>query len=189
MNIGDVKSVMERISRLSARAKNVKGTGSSWSYTFPDGIKTTYILNEIKPTEELKDDISNAFIWFWNFKDYLKEAIKHQGGDVGQIEEFVDTDTKLAICADVANRLKHGSLNRSRSGKSPVLGELGYTVPQKSMKRLVFRGPEIEFDFQNFQDIEIKMPVLDSSNKEIEQALSLLAYAIAKWEQEFAKIV
>lgn len=186
MNLVDANKVLERISRLSERTKNIRGDGSSWSYTFPDGIKTTYILNKVKPPEELEDEILNVFLWIWNFKDYLKESIKHHGGDTNRIEQMVNSDQKLAICADIANGLKHGSLSRTRSGKKPKLGVLRYRVPQRSMKRLTFRGPEIEFDFQNFEDIEIKMPIVDSLGNEIGQALDYLKYALDIWEQESA---
>jgi hypothetical protein len=138
--------------------------------------------------EELEDDISNVFIWFWSFKDYLKGLIKHHNGDSQCIENLVNNDQKLSVCADIANGLKHGSLTRSRSGKYPVLGELGYTVPQNSMKKLVFRGPEIEFDFKNFESIEIKMSILDSTGSELGQALNYLDYAVNIWEQEFDSI-
>jgi hypothetical protein len=184
MNLLDVKKILDRITRISERTRTVNGAGTSWSYTFPDGVKTKYILNEVKPIEELEDDISNAFIWFWSFKDYLKELIKYQNGDSQRIEKMVNDDKKLAVCADIANGLKHGSLSRSRSGQYPVLGTLGYTVPQNSMKKIVFSVSGIEFDFQNFESIEIKIPILGSTGSELGQAFNYLDYAINRWEQE-----
>ncbi|HDY86696.1 MAG TPA: hypothetical protein ENH82_01100 [bacterium] len=186
MNIAGAKIVLDRIARLSRRATNVGGDGATWSYTFPDDVKTTYILNEVKAQEELGDDILNVFIWFWSFKDYLKELIVHQGGDPSSIENKVNSDQKLAICADIANRLKHSSLNHSRSGKFPILGSLAYSIPQSSIKKISFRGDEVEFDFQDYENIDIKMPILDSSGNEIGQALHFLSYAIDVWEKEFA---
>ena len=184
----EVEKVLERVFRLSEMAKNAKGAGVSWSCVFPDGEKTTYILNEIKALEELEDQIFNAFIWFWNFKDYLKALLKKQGENPKRIEKLVDDDQKLAVCADIANRLKHGSLDRSRSGKYPALEGLGYIFPQSTLKKLTFRGPEIELDFQNHEEIEIKMSVVDSSKRVLGHSLDYLAYAIGVWEKEFDAI-
>jgi len=184
----EVKKVMERVSRLFELANSAKGNGTSWTYVFPDGIETTYILNDVKAMEELEDEIFNAFIWFWNFKDYLKALLEHQGGNPNRIEKLVNDDLKLAVCADIANRLKHGSLIRSRSGKYPTLGSLGYTFPQSAMKKLTIRGSGIEIDSQNHEDIEIKLPIVDPSNAEIGQAFDFLSYAIATWEKELESI-
>ncbi|RMG81030.1 MAG: hypothetical protein D6712_17050 [Chloroflexi bacterium] len=188
MNYLEVEKVLRRACRLAEMAKNAKGTGVSWSCVFPDGERTTYILNEIKTREELEDQIFNAFIWFWNFKDYLKALLEKQGKNPDRIEKLVNNDIKLALCADIANSLKHGALTRSRSGMFPKLDSIGYTFPQNTIKKITIRGPEIELDFQNHAEIEIKMAILDSSKNVVGQALDYLAYGIGVWEKEFEAI-
>ena len=79
MNISDIKGIIERANRLSDRAKNIKGAGSAWSHIFEDGTETKYILNNVKPHEELEDEILNVFIWIWNMKDYFKSLLKNRG--------------------------------------------------------------------------------------------------------------
>jgi len=181
MNISDVKEILDRVNRLSERAKTIKGAGSSWSHRFEDGTETTYILNEVKPGAELEDDILNVFIWLWNMKDYFKSVLKARGDNPETIENKINADVKLTVCADIANGIKHGSLKGSRSGLFPKLGPLSYSIPGESMTKLEFRGNEIEMDFKEFENIEIKMPVIDHNNKQIYDALPLIQHALSKW--------
>ncbi|HEX3035264.1 MAG TPA: hypothetical protein VHT73_09040 [Thermodesulfobacteriota bacterium] len=188
MNINDVKNIFEQVSRLSSRVKTIKGEGAMWSYKFPDGSETRYILNEMKLPEELEDDIANVFIWLWNMKNYLKKALTHKCADSNKIESKVNSDSKLAICADIANLLKHGKLTKTRSGLFPKLGSLSYMVPQQSMKKITFRGNEVEFDYKDFENIEVKMSVVDSSGNKVGDAFEIINHTLNEWEQELKSI-
>lgn len=188
MNISDVRIILDRATRLSDRASTIKGAGSSWSHLFPDGTETKYILNEVKPQAELEDEILNVFIWLWNMKDYFKSVLSMRGDDPNIIETRINSDNTLTVCADIANGIKHGALKTSRSGLFPKLGTLSYSVPQNSMKKLTFRGNEIEMDFKEFESIEIKMPVIDKSGNQIYEALPLIEYALNEWESMYASL-
>lgn len=188
MNISNVREVLDRANRLSERAKSIKGAGSNWSHTFEDGTETTYILNEVKPRAELEDEILNVFIWLWNMKDYFKSVLTARGDNPKTIENKINADIKLTVCADIANGIKHGILNKSRSGLFPSLGTLSYTIPGGSMKKLEFRGNEIEMDFKEFENIEIKMPVTDKNGNQIDDALSLIQHALSEWEGIYASL-
>jgi len=187
MNLAEASKIIERITRLSKKSQEIKGDGSTWSYVFPNGVETTYIVNGLKSQEEMEDDISNVFIWLWSFKDYLKSIAKQQKGDGQYIENLVNNDQKLSICADIANRLKHGSLNKSRSGKFPSLGNFSYTAPHGTVRQIIFhkRTNAVEFNFQNHENIELKMAIYDSSGNELGQSLDYLSHAINFWEKEF----
>jgi hypothetical protein len=188
MNITNVREVLDRANRLSERAKTIKGAGSTWSHTFGDGVEITYILNEVKPRAELEDEILNVFIWLWNMKDYFKSVLNNRGDDPKTIEDKINADKKLSVCADIANGIKHGTLNKSRSGLFPKLGTLSYSIPGDSMKKLEFRCNEIEMDFKEFQNIEIKMPVTDQSGNKIHDALPLIQHALNEWEAIYASL-
>jgi hypothetical protein len=188
MNITDLRGVLDRVNRLSERSKTIKGAGSSWSHIFDDGTETTYILNDVKPREELEDEILNVFIWLWNMKDYFKSVLKSRGDDPNKIEAHINLDERLTVCADIANGIKHGTLTISRSGLYPKLGELSYSVPGQSMKKLEFQGNEIEMEFKEFENILIKMPVLDINGNEIYQALPLVEHALNEWESIYASL-
>lgn len=54
------------------------------------------------------------------------------------------------------------------------------------MQNLTFRDNEIEMDFKEFENIEIKMPVIDKNGKEICQALLLIDHALNEWESIYA---
>ena len=188
MNQENVKYILQRVSRISNRINSIQGSGTSWSYKFLDGFETKYILNGIKPIEELEDDIFNMFIWLWNLKDYLKELLKNKGKDPNSIETKVNSDQRLAICADIANSLKHGKLRKSRSGLFPILGKLSYSVPHQSLGKLTFRENEVEFDFKETNSIEVKLPVSDQSGNNIGDVFELISHSTSEWESELNKI-
>lgn len=179
---------MDRVNRLSGLAKTIKGAGSSWSHTFEDGTETTYILNEVKPRAELEDEILHVFIWLWNMKDYFKSVLSARGDNPETIENKINSDEKLTVCADIANRIKHGVLHKSRSGLFPKLGMLSYSIPGNSIKKLEFRGNEIEMDFKEYENIEIKMPITDQNGNQIYDALPLIQHALSKWESIYASL-
>jgi len=52
--------------------------------------------------------------WWWNGKDYLKKRAKAVGQSPQMIEDMVNNDRALAICADLANaRSTAGSTRRT----------------------------------------------------------------------------
>lgn len=189
MNLAKASKIIDRINRLSIKAQEIKGGGSTWSYVFPNGIETIYIVNGLKSKEEMEDEVANVFIWLWSFKDYLKSLAIEKNANGQYIEDLVNNDPKLSICADIANRLKHGSLNKSRSGKFASLGEFSYSAPHGTVRKITFHKTTnaVEFDFQNHERIEFKMPIRDSSGNELGQSLDYLSHATSIWEKEFER--
>lgn len=188
MNISGVKKILDRANRLAKNSKSIKGGGASWSYVFPNGVKTKYVLNEVKTHEELEDEILSVFIWLWSLKDYFKEVISYRGGDPKTVEAKINYDKNIMLSADIANGIKHGVIKNSRSTLFPKLGKLSYTVPQGSMKQITVRGNEIEMDFKEFENIEIKMPITDKDDNYIVDALYLIEYVLNEWEGMYATL-
>ena len=133
MNANDVQQLFDRLGRFAEKIKVKKGDGYQWDYTFPDGVETTYILRNIRNLNDIEDEITSYFIWVWNLKDYLKGLSKFIGRDPKEIESFVNSDNSLTICADIANRLKHGDLNKSRSSLFPTLGKLNLSLTKEHL--------------------------------------------------------
>src|SRR5688572_13012885 len=129
MNVVDVKRLQERIHRIRGIALDRRGGGMQWSYTFPDGETHAYTVTGLKSPEAVADDIAHWCVWVWSMKDRMKEFAVSLGRQASLVETVVNGDRDLQICADLANREKHGNLKQSRTGVFPKLGLVKYTIP------------------------------------------------------------
>jgi hypothetical protein len=175
MNASEVQELFERLNRFSDRLEKKEGEEYKWDYTFPDGVETTYILRNVKNLNEIEDEITSAFIWFWNLKDYLKKLSKTIGEKPQDIENIINNDKQLAVCGDIANRFKRGDLRESRSSLFP--------------KSIIFSGKEIEFDISRPNDIEVSIPIYDKDGCEIGDGFKFLEEGISRWEQCFFELM
>lgn len=123
-----------------------EGEGTSWSAQTSDGEIHTYIINGIRPLEEIEEDFATAYLWLWNLKDYIKELAIQKSLSADWIENQINADKEIVLSGDIANLIKHGRLNRSRSGKHPKLKRLKITLPQTSLGTMTFRSHEVEVD-------------------------------------------
>jgi len=178
MKTEDIDNLFGRISRIKKRLNIKNGDGASWECCLENGEKHKYILKGIKSPEEVEDDIANVFIWLWSLKDYMKKSFNN-----ASIETKVDANQHLSICADLANGLKHGGLDRNgRSGKRPVLGRLKYKIPQAAIKELSFGASTVGIDINNAHLVEWGMPILDDSSNSIGDAFEYLDHCVTAWE-------
>jgi len=188
MKISELKMIFERLQRFSARLDQKKGDGFQWDYCFSDGFTTTYIMKNVNHPSEIEDDIFNMFIWWWNLKDYLKELSVAKGGSRNEIEKIINADDNLKICADLANKLKHGKLKQSRSGLFPSFGELEFSFDQKTITSLTFTDKDVIFDIALPNDLKIFIPVKDDSETTIKDGLTILIHGIHVFENYFNKL-
>jgi hypothetical protein len=185
MNITEINGVFERLKRLSSRLDKKVGEGYQWTYTFPDGVETTYILKNIKNFEEMEDDIANLFIWVWNLKDYLKKFAKAMSRSPQEVEDIINSDKNLQICGDIANGLKHGPERKSRSY---ILSRLQYEIPHTALSSLTYRGKEVELNIAKTEEVILSRPILDKEGNEIGDGLKILSDGLNRFEKYFNKI-
>ena len=179
MKTEDVNKLFGRINRIKERLEIKDGLGTSWDYAFENGEVHKYILNGVKSSEEIEDDIANAFHWLWSLKDHIKKLT--QGGK--QFELQVNANPYLVICADLANGEKHGGLDRTpRSGKKPKLGRLKYQIPQAAIGQLSFGAFDVKIDVNNAHLVILEMPILDEADNLIGDAFEYLEKCINAWE-------
>lgn len=75
------------------------------------------IENQDRDSTEYDDDLWHFFQDCYHLKDWIKndpnipDVIKGEKGNI--IEEYVEGNKELRICADLANRSKHLELNKS----------------------------------------------------------------------------
>ncbi|MDE2060609.1 MAG: hypothetical protein KGL31_04460 [candidate division NC10 bacterium] len=183
-----IAELFERLGRLVAATKQKTGEGSSWNYTFPDGETHRYVIRGLKSHAEAEDSAFNLLIWIWNAKDYLKRRADIRGQNAQIVEDVVNADPALAVCADLANRLKHGELRCSRSGWYPKFGVMSFTAPQAALGSLTFGAFEVAVEIADPSLVEFNLPVIDQSDAEVGNAFEFAARALSALEQLKARI-
>ncbi len=183
MTGAEIEELFERLGRLVSATKEHRGDGAAWNYTFPNGETHRYVIRGLKSHAAAEDSAFNLLIWIWNAKDYLKKRGALLGIDGRMVEEAVNDDADLAVCADLANLLKHGGLDRrSRSGLNPRLGKVSFRAPQTALASLTFRSFEVAIDISDPSQVEFRLPVLDETGEEIGDAFRYATSAIQSLE-------
>ena len=179
MKTEDINKLFGRINRIKNRLGIKDGIGTSWDCSLENGEVHKYTLKGIKSPEEVEDDIASAFIWLWSLKDHIKKSIK----DKNWVECRVNANSYLSICGDLANGLKHGSLDReSRSGKKAKLGKLRYKIPQTAIGKLAFGAFDVDIDVKDAHLVAWEMPILDEQDNLMGDAFEYLDHCIDEWE-------
>lgn len=183
-----ITQLFERLGRLTAATRQKAGNGTAWDYTFPDGETHRYVIRGLKSHAEAEDSAFNLLIWVWNAKDYLKRWAESNGKNARIIEDAVTANTALAVCADLANRLKHGDLKRSKSGRFPRLGVVSFEIPQAALGSLTFRAFEVEMEIADPALVEFHLPVVDNTGGEMGDAFEYAGRGIGELERVRAAV-
>jgi hypothetical protein len=184
----DVEKLFSRIARLKAAIAEKRGAGAEWDYSFPDGTMTTYRITKVKPPEVVADELEQVFVWAWTLKDYLKELAASAGRPAQSVENLVNSDSNLQLCADLANREKHARLKQSRSGKFAKLGKPRYTVPQEGIGALLVTPSPVVIDVSKPELVELRVPIENELGAVVGDALDVLDGVVGNWEQLFADL-
>ena len=179
-----VIALFSKLKRFNDKLKNISGGGTTWDYTFENGITNKYTITKFRDFESIQDDVENYFIWLWNLKDYLKSvAINKQ-----KVEDNINDNNNLKISGDIANHLKHSNLTNSRSGLFPKLGKLQVILKQKNISKIAFYKEEIKIEPIEVNEAELSLPIYDKNNKIIIDAFELIKEAEKEWEKIYKNL-
>lgn len=159
----EIDKLFERLARHAKATKSHSGEGSAWQCTLPNGEVHTYGMVGVRRHAEAMDSAENLIKWIWDSKDYLKKRAESVGKEGARIEGHVNQNIFLSVCADLANGLKHGGLDKSRkprSQMSPRLGEISFTFPQAAIGSLVFGDHHVAVNVSDPDRVEVKLPIL-----------------------------
>lgn len=189
MDFNDLLIIFDRIKRFQKKLSTKAGEGMSWSFKFEGGLEQFYSISGLKSPEEVEDEIYSAFIWLWTIKDHVKKYSIKKGKTKDWIEKEVNKDHLMCICADIANKLKHGELNmKSRSDKNPKLGKLKYIIPKDALKFIRFKASDINMNVNNSEIVKLEMPILDYEDNALGDAFKFLEHGIKFWEDIFKEM-
>ena len=186
MNYSELEKAIERCDRLRKRLQDKGGIGTGWPFQTRNGETHSIRISGVKPPEEIEDDIASMFIWLWNLKDYVKKFSVTKGKSGKWVEAKVNHDPYLCICADIANSLKHGGLDKkykSRSGKEPKLGKLKHEAPQASISTICFTENSVHLHISDPSKIKLEMPVVGGNDHFLGDAFKYLEYSLNAWER------
>jgi hypothetical protein len=184
MKLHQLRSIQGRIGRALSVVSAY--TGESWtqSHAFEDGEEHHYRVHGIKSLAQFEDELLNAFVWVWAMKDYLKAEAKLQGKDPRQIEQIANGSTPLSLVSDVANGIKHGALDNSRSGHFATIGGVGVSIPQESIASISFGAFDVTTRIERPELAEFKADVVGADGSVLGSALQVLQDAIDAWERD-----
>ena len=75
------------------------------------------------PSENYVDDIYAFFQNAYHLKDWIKNDLAVPAHVQSAVEQHINNNRSLELCADICNSLKHLDLARPRSGEVPTFGK------------------------------------------------------------------
>jgi len=75
-----------------------------------------------KPSEFYGDDIYAFFMNCYHLKDWIKED-PSAASVANKVENYINNNPELSLCADICNGLKHFHFTGYRSGENPEFGK------------------------------------------------------------------
>ena len=127
-------------------------------------------------------------MWTWSIKDYIKTLASTLGITPQAVEAHVNQDPALPLCADIANMLKHGVLENSRSGRWPVSVTPSYSIthdrsaPASPIREISVSATAIRIDIANPALVEVQFKVKARDGSLLPDGLAVVADAISSWE-------
>jgi hypothetical protein len=186
MTRAEIDKLFERLARHAKATKRHGGEGSAWQCTLPNGEVHTYGMVGVRTHAEAMDSAENLIKWIWDSKDYLKKRAEAVGKKGSTIEEYVNQNIYLAVCADLANGLKHGGLDKTRKPRSPMcpkLGEVSFTFPQAAIGSLVFGDHHVAINVSDPEKVEVKLPIIAENGDLVGDAFDFAYQAIEALEK------
>lgn len=182
MNKSEFSKIYERVKRTHDVVYRKASTGFTQTTQNSDGTSTRFAVVGLKSPEALEDELLNLFVWLWSMKDYLKTLCESRGIAADRIEHIANSNRSLAITADIANRSKHGTLKKSRSGDFAKLQNVAVSIPQSAVASIAFEKPSVIITVGIPEDAELFAEVGFDSGLASVDAFPIAAQALSAWE-------
>ena len=115
------------------------------------------------PSDYYCDEVYAFFVNCYHLKDWIKNG-KSVGAAAEKVEELINDNKQLSLCADICNGVKHLTLTSTRSGDDPRFGRREF--------KLGLGGPET--------NISVKYRI-DTSSGPVD-AFELATKCLQAWE-------
>ena len=74
------------------------------------------------------DEIYAFFHNCYHLKDWIRNDSSVSSSVRGAVEDYINSDRALSLCADICNSLKHLRLTSHRSGENPTFGKKHFAL-------------------------------------------------------------
>ncbi len=182
-----LQDIWKRIQRINEVLETKSHTGFNQSHLI-DGSIHTYNVLGLKSPEQFQDELLSIIIWVWSIKDYIKNSYIKLNLNPKDVESIVDKNLSLQLISDIANRSKHGTLNKSRSGKYAFLSEVEFRIPGTSVKSLTVESSTISIKVNDTEKVTSTAKIKSQNEEYIANALEIIDSALKIWEVEILKI-
>ena len=186
---GEVEATLARARRFRGRVDDRAGPGTSWEFTFPDGVTQRMTIEGIRPFDDLHDDVASAFQWVWSLKDHFKRLARDRRSDPNLVEQVIASVPAFKYVQGVVNTAKHG-LPRPGSGELGLqLGAIEFAISANSLRGVTIGPASVTLEPSDPAALELLFPVVDVvSGEQVGDAIEILDAALTAWEWLLAKL-
>jgi hypothetical protein len=180
--------IAERIELVRKDVAAKAGPGFEHKYTFDDGETQRLVVEGIRSPSEFGQRVGQLAEAAWALKDYIKLAaedagIKPKDYEVA-VNDAIQTCPSLGLCSDIANSLKHGKIDRTRSGRRARLGAPKVVMPGESFASIAFIGNGVVKPTIAHPDrVTYSVPVVSDAGDVLGDAVTVIEEALAELER------
>jgi hypothetical protein len=182
MKPADLDAMKARIARAQTCVQTAAGACYETQFqAIGQDFVTRFSARGVKDPAQLEDEFLSLFVWVWSLKDYIKAAYEVGGLRAQTVEEEANACSALMFVADIANRVKHGTLRDSRSGRYAELVDVGFTLPMDAVRKITVAGPEVTVEVEYPERAQIQAEVVTRDGTRL-KAATVLGDAMTCWE-------
>ena len=163
-----------------------KSLDLEWPKGTVDFEQSSFVVIGVKPLVHVQDDIETAFIWCWSIKDHLIEQLTALNPQLKkqEVESEIDTYPCLVLCSDVANGLKHKTLNKSRGQQFAKLSVLQNILVNKETTSMIQRlDGQYFITPANGECVKVTATIESRDNEYLSDAYECLTASLEAWNE------
>jgi hypothetical protein len=134
------------------------------------------------PDEKIQDEVLQLAQSVWHIKDRLKQWVELKNLSL-DIEKLAESSVPLQVCADLANRKKHGRFE-NRSGLYPWLDKVSFDTSKNGLVELFYDGSSKEKELLVTNPVPIAYTVdilVGDGKKSLGNAVDYIGQAFNFW--------
>ncbi len=146
------------------------------------GLKLGGLANLSLPDERIQGAVWEFAERVWHLKDRLHQWVKATG-DNTDVEAFVKTSQRLLICADLANKKKHGR-SENRSKLNPQLGNVIFDTSKSGAIEFFYSGAGKDKELLVANPVPIRFTVellIHDGTASLGDAVEIIHQAFTEW--------
>lgn len=189
------RELLRRLARVHAALKDARGLrpenlpGRPIKTVGQIGVEQDWSGG--RSQDQLMNDALSVINSIMGLRDRAVTFLRANGRDPTIVEDFVDGDKNVAIVHDLANKDKHGKLDRPRSASSPEIRSLTRALQLRaepgSVASFTMKMTG-EVTIVGHGDVGLVGEIVDESGVKLGAFEQVIESAISSWEEFLARI-